>query len=114
MGMRSERCWVSDETINKLLPHAKTLEKYGFQFTSDNRLEKNWAETAGGVAALMYIVDALRPGTLQEVVQFLKKTHIPYDEIIRLRLDEPEVVKKLSEKDDAVPKAHESGSERGK
>ena len=101
MGLRSERCWVSDETINKLLPHAKTLEDYGFQFTSDNRLEKNWAETVGGVAALMYIVNEVRPGTVQEVVQILKKVHIPYDEIIRLRLDEPEVVKDLYEKDDA-------------
>ena len=99
MGVRSERCWVSDETINKMLPHAKTLEDYGFQFTCDNGLDKSWAETTAGVAALMYIVDAVRPGTVQEVVQFLKRIHIPYDEIIRLRLDEPDLVKHLYEKE---------------
>jgi hypothetical protein len=102
MGLRSERCMVSDETINKLLPHTKTLENYGFQFTSGDRLEKNWAEPVGGVAAAIYIVETVRPGTVRDIIQFLKKIHIPHEEILRLRLDEPDIVEELYKKDDAV------------
>lgn len=100
MGLRSERCWVSDKTIIRLLPHAKTLEKFGFQFKSGERLEKRWADQVAGVAGAIYILEAVRPGTVQDIVRLLKNLRIPYDEIIRLRLDEPDVVKDFYERDD--------------
>lgn len=55
MGLRSERCWVTDETISKLLPHAKALEDYGFRFANDSRLGKNWHERLGDVARAFVI-----------------------------------------------------------
>ncbi len=100
MGLRNERCRVSDKTIISLLPHAKTLETFGFQFESGERLEKRWAEQVAGVAGAIYIVETVRPGTVQDIVRLLKNLRIPYDELIRLRLDEPDVVKDLYEKDD--------------
>ncbi len=101
MGLRSERCRVSDQTINKLLPHANSLENYGFRFSNESRFEKNWHEKLGDVANVMLIVEVVRPGTVRDLVRLLKKIQIPHDEILRLRLDEPEVVTELY-KDDAA------------
>ena len=98
MGLRDERCWVSDETIISLLPHAKTLETFGFRFESGERLEKSWADEVAGVAGAIYILETVRPGTVKYIVRLLKNLRIPYDEVIRLRLDEPDVVKDLYER----------------
>ena len=100
MGLRGERCWVSNHTIVRLLPHKKTLEELGFRFESGDRLEKRSVDEIQAAAAAIYILETVRPGTVRDIVQYLKKLRIPYDEIIRLRLDEPEVVEDLYGMDD--------------
>jgi hypothetical protein len=92
MGEREEGCYVSEETKKKLLNCADELSKFGIELEEHATLQKGFSETVTGVSLVLQIVESLRPGTLRDVVLFLRELAIPDDEILGLRLDEPEQI----------------------
>ncbi len=92
MGMREERCYVSEETKKKLLDHADQLSKFGLRLEQSSSLQKN----VGAIEAIGLVIacaDSFRHGVLRDLVHFLRdKLLLPEEEILRLRLDEPEQI----------------------
>jgi len=78
-GIRAEQCYIAEDTKAKLLEHTEELRAFGITLE---------------VGLAIQIVEALRPGTLREIILYLRKIKIRHDEILRLRLDEPEVISK--------------------
>lgn len=92
LGPREEGCYVTEETKKKLLDNASELEKFGIRLEQYEPLQKGLGETLTVVSLALQIVEAIRPGTLRDLVLFLRELAIPDDEILRLRLDEPEQI----------------------
>jgi hypothetical protein len=92
VGLRSERCYVSEETKEKLLHHARDLSKFGVELEQSESLEKVSGQAFAVVALVLQIVESVRPATLRDLILFLRKIALPEEEILRLRLDEPDQV----------------------
>jgi hypothetical protein len=88
-GRRSEPCYVSPQTKRKLLLHASELSQFGVKFGRESGVFKNWHFSLGDAIALLEVV---QPGTLRAVVRRLRDLAIPIEEILRLRLNEPELI----------------------
>jgi len=92
MGMRQERCHVNEETKKKLFDHADELAKFGINLEQRDSLQKN----EGAIATLGLIIacaDSFHHGVLRQLVLYLRDNLvIPEDEILKLRLDEPEQI----------------------
>jgi hypothetical protein len=88
-GRRSEPCYVSPQTKRKLLLHAGELSKFGVKIGRETGVLKNWRFRLGDAIALL---EAVQPGTLRAVVRRLRDLAIPAEEILRLRLNEPELI----------------------
>ena len=89
--MRSEACYVTEKTKKKLLDHADELSEFGIEIEQHETLRKTVGETVLVVSLVLRTVEAIRPGTLRDLVLFLRE-FLPEDEILRLRLDEPELI----------------------
>lgn len=92
MGLRDEECYVGNETRKKLLAHETELSKFGIKLDQYERLRKNLGDVTGRVGLAVSVIEAIRPGTLRELVMFLRRLAVPDDDILRLRLDEPEQI----------------------
>ena len=90
MGLREERCYINEETKKTLLAHAKELSKLGIELEEAEPLQKGFSETLAGVSLVLQIIESVHPGSLRNLVLFLRELAIPDEEILRLRLDEPE------------------------
>jgi hypothetical protein len=88
---RKEQCHISEDTKAKLLANADRLNTFGVTLEQYKPLQKS-GEILATVALVLQIAESLKPGVLRELVLFLKELAIPDDEILRLRLDEPERV----------------------
>jgi len=82
-GRRSEPCHVSPQTKRKLLLHAGELSKFGIKIGRELHF------SLGDAIALL---ETVQPGTLRVVLRRLRDLAIPIEEILRLRLNEPELV----------------------
>jgi hypothetical protein len=92
-GLRDEQCHVSEETKTKLWRHADKLGEFGIKVERDQPLRKNTVDPVGAVALALAIAVALKPDVLRELIRYLKDTLlIPEQEILGLRLDEPEQI----------------------
>lgn len=103
-GMRCARCggapavgweqvYVTEETKKKLRAHAKDLKPFGVTVVEYQPLKKHAGTVMTAIGLGVAVTEAIRPGTLRQVVLFLhQKLRIPEQQIIRLRLDEPENV----------------------
>ena len=90
-SFRSEQCYVSEDTKAKLLSHAEGLKNLGVTLEEIRTLQKS----AGGLEVFgvaLAVADSLNSGVLRKLILFLRDIAIPQDEILRLRLDEPEQV----------------------
>lgn len=90
-SVRSEQCYITEDTKSKLLAHGEDLKAFGVKLEEITVLQKN----AGGleiVALAIAVADSLTSGFLRKLVLFLREIAISDSEIIRLRLDEPEKV----------------------
>ena len=100
---RSEAVHVNADTKAKLLKHADDLEgfgvtvKQGFGATIERRGGLRKGDLGlitihkGDIALFLAVAESLHPHMLRDLVVFLwKRLHIPEEEIIRLRLEEPE------------------------
>lgn len=92
MGLREEACYVDDKTKRILRDNASELSKYGIELVEVTPLQKSFGDALAGVSLALQITESLRPGSLRDLVFFLRELAIPDDEILRLRLDEPEQI----------------------
>lgn len=94
-GPRHEQCYVSEETKAALLAHAEELKRYGIALEQYKPLGKS-ADYKGTIALALQIAESLQPGILRKLVGFLWDLAIPHEEILRLRLDEPENISQIA------------------
>jgi hypothetical protein len=107
-GRRSEPCYVSPQTKRKLLLHAGELSQFGVKFGRESGVFQNWQFSLGDAIALLEVV---QPGTLRAVVRRLRDLAIPVEEILRLRLNEPELILNYYHMDEEIrPSAVVEGS----
>lgn len=94
-GPRHEECYVSEKTKDTLRAHVEELSRYGVALEEYEPLGKS-ADYKGTIALALQIAESLRPGILRKLVGFLWKLAIPHEEILRLRLDEPENISQIT------------------
>lgn len=93
MGMRTETCYVNNETKNKLLGHTRELAEFGIEIEQPESLQKNWGDAIAVAGVAIACADSLDHGVLHKLILYLRDTLlVPADEILRLRLDEPEKI----------------------
>jgi hypothetical protein len=93
-SVRSEQVHVTDETKIKLLARADELKTYGVIVEE----QRTFRKVAGALEAFgigLAVADSLNSGVLRKLVLYLRDLAIPEDQILRLRLDEPEKISEL-------------------
>ncbi|MGA2980152.1 MAG: hypothetical protein ABSD76_11230 [Terriglobales bacterium] len=111
-SVRSEQVHVSDETKNKLLAHADKLKTYGVIVEE----QRTFRKVAGALEAFgvgLVVADSLNSGVLRKLVLYLRNLAIPEDQILRLRLDEPETISKLLNNNKATKKTKSAKKTKG-
>jgi Nucleotide modification associated domain 2 len=94
-GPRHEQCYVSEKTKDTPRAHVEELRRYGVTLEEYEPLGKS-ADYKGTIALALQIAESLRPGILRKLVGFLWELAIPHEEILRLRLDEPENISEIT------------------
>jgi hypothetical protein len=94
-GPRWERCYITAETQSTLLAHADDLQQFGVTLTEDRPLQKDVGTIVNVIRLVLQIADSLDKGVLRKLILYLHELGISRNEILRLRLDEPEEVDKL-------------------
>ena len=90
-ALRTGRCHITEDTKAKLLAHAEELKTFGVTLEEHTILEKG----VGGLEAFgiaLAVADSLTSGVLHKLILYLRDIAIRDEEILRLRLDEPEQV----------------------
>jgi len=98
VGLRTEECYVNDETKKKLISHADRLSQLGIRIEQVQTLRKAAdVGTAVGIIGLVIVLaESFHHGLLKELVAYLRdELLLPEKEILSLRLDEPEEILKL-------------------
>ena len=108
MGLRSERCYITDETQKKLLENADELSHFGISLAQVRPLQKDAGTTIAFIGLVLTAVDSLRSdtGSLRRLVILLRDLAVPEQEILRLRLDEPEQILTYTRMDKRDKEAH--------
>ena len=95
-GLRSEQCYITDATKTKLLAHAEDLKDFGLTLEEHKSLNKDAKTTIAAIGLGIQIARELQPGgMLRKLILYLHELAISRDEILRLRLTEPEEVDKI-------------------
>ncbi len=94
-AVRWEEVHVDGQTKAKLLAHSDDLKRFGVTLKKYERVKKDAGSVLASVALALQVVDSLRSGVLHDLVLYLRSLDIPEEQIIRLRLDEPENVSKI-------------------
>jgi len=93
MGLRTEGCYVTEETKKKLLDHVDGLSRFGIELEQHEILQEDAGTCLGALALVIACADSLQPGVLRQLVLYLRdKLLLPEDEILKLRLGEPEEI----------------------
>jgi hypothetical protein len=95
-----EQVHIDDETKAKLLAHADELKSFGVTLEKQQLLQKDAGTTMTAIGLALTVVESIHPGTLRSLVLFLRDLAIPEEQILRLRLDEPEKISKIRSKPD--------------
>jgi hypothetical protein len=90
-----EQVHVSEETKAKLLAHADELKGFGVTLKQEQLLQKDAGTTMTAIGLALTVVESIHPGTLRSLIRFLRGLAIPEEQILRLRLDEPENISKV-------------------
>jgi hypothetical protein len=95
-AVRWEQCYIDEGTKNKLLAHADELKVFGLTLEEPGEpLRKDAGLVVGAIGLVIQVVETVRPGTFRELVLKLRDLAIPKEQILRLRLDEPENISKV-------------------
>src|SRR5208282_3015438 len=84
-----------EETKAKLLTHADELKGFGVTLEQQQLLQKDAGMTMSAIGLGLTVVESIHPGTLRSLILFLRDLAIPQEQILRLRLDEPENISKV-------------------
>jgi len=99
-SVRWEQCYINDDTKTNLLAHADELSTFGVTLQEQKSATKS-VDKMEAIGLVLSIAESLHPGALRDLVLFLRDLLVPKEEILRLRLDEPEEISKiLSEAND--------------
>jgi hypothetical protein len=93
-GVRAEQCYITENTKAKLLAHADDLKALGMTLEEYRPIQKDAGVKLAVLALAIQIADSLQAGSLRKLILYLQKIKIQEDEILRLRLDEPEQISK--------------------
>ena len=93
-----EQVHIDDETKAKLLAHADELKGFGVTLEKQQLLQKDAGTAMSAIGLALTVVESIHPGTLRSLVLFLRDLAIPEEQILRLRLDEPEKISKIRSK----------------
>jgi hypothetical protein len=91
-GLRNERCYITEETKQVLLRNSSELAKFGIKLEQHPPLGKSADTVLAALILVIHCADSFDHGALRHLVQHLKKLRIEKEEILRLRLDEPETI----------------------
>lgn len=94
-GVRSERCYVTEDTTAKLLAHAEDLKTFGVTLEEYRPIQKSFGDKIAVIGLALQVAESLKPGILRSLILYLREIAIPKEEILRLRLDEPEQVSEV-------------------
>jgi hypothetical protein len=94
IGLRSEACYVSKETQQRLLEHSKKLLKLGVELRQHETLQFKAPEVVITERIALEVDEPMRTDTLRALVGLLRDLSVPEEEVLRLRLDEPERIRK--------------------
>jgi hypothetical protein len=75
--------------------HADELKTFGVTLEEQALLTKDAGTTMGAIGLVLSVVESLRSGVLRDLIHYLRDLAIPEEQILRLRLDEPEKISKL-------------------
>jgi hypothetical protein len=89
-GPRWERCYITEETQRTLFAHADDLQQFGVTLTENDPLNKDLGTTLSVIRLVLQIADSLDKGVLRKLILYLHEKGISRNEILRLRLSEPE------------------------
>jgi len=90
-----EQVHVDEKTKTKLLAHADELKKFGVSLEEQNPVGKSAEGTMAAIALGLHVSDSLHHGVLHDLLLRLRDWAIPEEQIIRLRLTEPETVAEI-------------------
>jgi hypothetical protein len=90
-----EQCHIDEETQAKLLAHAEDLKKFGVKVEQQQTVRKDAATVMAAVALGLQVVESFHPHVLRDLVLYLRDLAIPEEQIIRLRLEEPEKISQV-------------------
>jgi hypothetical protein len=68
------------------------LKTFGVTLEEYRPIQKSAGDKIAVTGLALQIAEALKPGALRSIILYLRDIAIPKDEILRLRLDEPESV----------------------
>jgi hypothetical protein len=94
IGLRGQFCEVSKKTQQTLFDHSKELLKLGVETRRLEALQFRAPEVVITERIALEVDKLMRPDTLRALVGFLRDLSVPEDEVLRLRLDEPERIRK--------------------
>ena len=103
---------VNDDTKNKLLAHADELKKFGVTLEEQHPVGKSAEGTVAAMALGLHISDSLHHGVLHDLLLLLRDWAIPEEQIIRLRLTEPETVAEMLREPTPTAEPKPSGPSR--
>jgi hypothetical protein len=109
-----EQVHVDEETKTKLLAHADELKEFGITLEEQHPLGKNAEGTMAALALSLHISDSLHHGVLHDLLLRLRDWAIPEEQIIRLRLTEPETVAETLREPTPTAELKSAGSARRK
>ena len=88
---RTEQCHITGDTKAKLMAHAEELRNFGVTL-EEHRLLKESADALAVIGRALAVADSLDSGVLRKLILYLRDLAIPEEQILRLRLNEPEQV----------------------
>ncbi len=103
-GLRDEQCYVTIATKKILLAHTEELSAFGVTFEAQVEIKKSYipsdamgfqVDPLGAMALVLAIGDSLNDGVLRKLVRFLWSLKLPKEEILCLRLAEPEKIAEI-------------------
>jgi hypothetical protein len=93
-GPRWERCYITEDTQRRLLAQADALKGFGVTLSEGKQLQKG-IDTIGVAGLVLAVAESATHGVLRDLIISLHEWGVARNEILRLRLTEPEDVDKI-------------------
>jgi hypothetical protein len=104
LAVRSEQIHVNEDTNRKLLAHSDKLRTFEVILDPQKPLGKTAEGTMAAAALVLHVADSLQHGVQRSLIHYLRDLTIPEEQILRLRLDDPEKISALIQEPTVVKK----------